>query len=93
MSINTNEGLIKSHQKCDILYINYVWYNKNYSKIITSIKDMTEKFRVLMDSREELKLIVHIPNNIVKFKQFSNGLYVIDPNDEKSFVLTNKEYQ
>ena len=54
---------------------------------------MTEKFRVLMDSREELKLIVHIPNNIVKFKQFSNGLYVIDPNDEKSFVLTNKEYQ
>ena len=34
-----------------------------------------------------------MPNKIVKFKHFSNVLYAIDPNNKKSFILTNKEYQ
>ena len=37
--------------------------------------------------------LVHIPNKIVKFKQFLNSLYDMDPNDKNSFVLTNQEYQ
>ena len=57
------------------------------------MKYMMENICVKMDSKEEMSLLVCMPNKIVKFKQFSNGLYVIDPNDEKSFVLTNKEYQ
>jgi hypothetical protein len=37
--------------------------------------------------------LVHMPEQIVKFKQFSNGLYAMDPNDEKSFELYKKPYQ
>ena len=60
------------------------------------MKDMTSKFRVTMDSKEELALLVHMPDKIIKFKQFSNGLYAMDPNDDTSFILTKnskKPYQ
>jgi hypothetical protein len=39
-----------------------------------------------MDSKEERALLVHMPDKIVKFKQFSNGLYAMDPND-KTFLI------
>ena len=55
--------------------------------------DMTEKFCVTMDSKEELELLVHMPNKIVRFDKFSNGLYAMDKNNEKSSILTNKQYQ
>ena len=32
-----------------------------------------------------------MPDKIVKFKQFANGLYVMDPNYEKSFKMKNKK--
>jgi hypothetical protein len=82
-----------SHKKCDIPYIDDVWYNEESMTNIIAMKDMTSKFRVTMDSREELALLVHMPNKIVRFKQFSNGLYAMDPNDEKSFKMTSKPYQ
>jgi hypothetical protein len=46
-----------------------------------------------MDSKEELALLVNMPDKIVKFKQFSNGLYAMEPNDEKSSVMTKKLYE
>ena len=55
--------------------------------------DMTEKFCVTMDSKEELELLVHMPNKIVKFKQLFNELYARSKNDEKRFILTKKNYQ
>ena len=57
------------------------------------MKDTTDKCRVKMFLKEELALLVHMPNNIVKFKQILNGLYDIDPYDENSFLPTKKEYQ
>ena len=57
------------------------------------MKDMPEKFCVVIYSKEELALLVHMPNKIVKFKPFSNGLYAMDKNNEKSSILTNKQYQ
>ena len=72
---------MKSHQECEIPYINDVWYNKKYITNIINIKDMIEKFCVTVDSEEELVLLVHMPNKIVRFNQFSNGLYSMDPND------------
>jgi hypothetical protein len=57
------------------------------------MKDMTDKFRVTMDSKEELALLVHMPDKIVKFKQFSNGLYAMDPKDETSFKLNKEPFQ
>jgi hypothetical protein len=54
---------------------------------------MTDIFRVTMDSKEERALLVHMPDKIVKFKQFSNGLYAMDPNDKTSFEMKKKPYQ
>jgi hypothetical protein len=70
-----------------------VWYNENSITNIISMKGLTDKFRVTMDSKEELALLVHMPDKIVKFKQFSNGLYVMDPNDKTSFEMKKKPYQ
>jgi hypothetical protein len=93
LSISTNGGVMKSHQKCDIPHIKDVWYNENSMTNIISLKDMTNKFRVTMDSKEELALLVHMPDKIVKFNQFSDGLYAMDPSDKKSFTVTKKPYQ
>jgi Zn-finger protein len=93
LSISTNGGVMKSHQKCDIPHIKDVWYNENAMTNIISMNDMKNKFCVMIDLKEELALLVHIPKKIVKFKQSSNGLYAKDPNDEKLFTVTNNPYQ
>ena len=54
------------------------------------MENMTDKFCVTMDSKEELALLVQMPNKIVMSKQFSNGLYDMDPDDENIFVLTRE---
>ena len=46
-----------------------------------------------MDLKEELALLLHMPNKIVKFKQFLNGLNDMYPNYKNSFVFTKQEYQ
>jgi hypothetical protein len=46
-----------------------------------------------MDSKEERALLVHMPDKIVKFKQFSNVLYAMDPNDKTSFEMKKKPFQ
>ena len=56
------------------------------------MKDMREKVFVTMDSKEELALLVHMPNKIVKFRKFPNGLYAMDPNNVNIFILTKKQY-
>ena len=52
LNIIKNGGLMKLHQKCYIPYINDVWYNKNPITNIISMKDMTETFCVMIDSKE-----------------------------------------
>jgi hypothetical protein len=93
LSISTNGGELISYKKCDIPHIDNVWYNENLITNIISMKDMTDIFRVTMDSKEELALLVHMPDKIVKFKQFSNGLYDMDPNDKTSFEMKRKPCQ
>jgi hypothetical protein len=46
-----------------------------------------------MDSKEERALLVHMPDKIVKFKEFSNGLCAMDPNDKTSFEMKKKPFQ
>jgi hypothetical protein len=45
-----------------------VLYNENSITNIISLKHMTDKFRVTMDSKEERALLVHMPGKIVKYK-------------------------
>ena len=91
-SINTNVWILKYHHKCNIPYINNIWYKKIPSTNIISMKYTTETFCIKMDQKEELELLVHMLNNIVKFKQISNGLYAMYPNDNNIFVFTKIEY-
>ena len=84
---------MKSHQKCYKTYINEVWCNGISITNVISMINMTEKFRVMMYLEEELTLLLHIPNKILKFKQFSDSLYAIDPHKENRYLLTKKEYQ
>ena len=94
LSISTNRGLMNSHMKWDIPYIDNVWYKEDSITTIISLKDMTNKYRVTMDSKEELALLVHMPDKILKFKQSANGLYAMDPNNQTSFEMrTTKTYQ
>ena len=88
--MNTNGGLIKLQQNYDISYINDIWYLKKSINNIISMKSMTDKFRIKMDSKEEMVLLVHMPNKIVKFKKISNRLYAMDTNDKKSLIITKK---
>ena len=90
LSTNTNGGKLKLHQKCDTPHIDYVCYNENSTTNIIIMKNMTKKFRIKMDSEEELELLSYIPSNILKFKQFSNGLYSMGKNGKKGNVLTKK---
>ena len=81
---------MKLYQKCDITYINNVLYNENFITSIISMKEKTAEFCVTIDLEEELALLVHIPNKIVKFKQLSNSLYAMDPFRKESYVLTKE---
>jgi hypothetical protein len=44
LSLSTNGGVMKSHQKCDFPHIKDIWYNGNSMTNIISLKDMTNKF-------------------------------------------------
>jgi hypothetical protein len=92
LSISANGGIMKSHQKCDILHqkcdvphMENVWFNKDLITNIISMQDM--------DLKEELALLAHMTEKIVTFKQFSNGSHSMDPKDKKSCKLTKKPHQ
>ena len=84
---------MEAHQKCDIPHIRNVWFNEDSITNIISMQDMTANFRVTMDSKQEKALLVHMPDKVVKFKQFSSGLCAVDPNDKKSHELPKKSSQ
>ena len=50
------------------------------------MKDMTDRYRVTMDSSVEKAIFVHMPDKIVTFKQLRNNLYGMDLKDPKSFI-------
>ena len=56
------------------------------------MKHMTDNFHVTMDSEKEKALCVHMPRKIVKFRQMSNGLYGMNPNNpNENIKVTGKQ--
>jgi hypothetical protein len=55
--------------------------------------DMRKKFRITMDTKKEAALIFHTPNKVVKFKEWPNGLYAMNPSDSDSFGSISDQYQ
>jgi hypothetical protein len=85
LEVMTNGGLLMSKQKCEIPHLGECWYNPHSITNIIALSDMTNKFRVTMDSSKEKALLVHFPNKVVKFKQMKGGLYAMNPKDPANF--------
>ena len=93
MGLGTNGGgSLVSNMKCIILHLGEQWFNPESMTNIIAMKDMTDRFRVTMDSAVEKALFVHLPDKIVIFKQLKNNLYGMHPNDPESFI-SKDEYK
>ena len=68
MRVGTNGNVqLTSSKKCVVPDLGEHWFNKELMTNITSMKDMTSKYRVTMDSAVEEALFVHMKNKIVVF--------------------------
>ena len=93
MGLGTNGGgSLLSKKKCNIPYLGEHWFNEDSITNIIAMKDMTDRYRVTMDSAVEKALFVHLPHKVVIFKQLKNNLYGMDPSDPNSSITT-EEYQ
>ena len=54
---------------------------------IIALKDMIDKHRVTMDSEKEKAMFIHMPDNIVVFKQLDKNLYGMDPTNKSSYMV------
>jgi hypothetical protein len=93
IKVLTNGGLMKSQQKCDVPHLGECWFNKDSITNIIAMCDMRNCFCIMMDTNKEAALVVHLPNKAVKFKEWSNGLYAMNPEDPESFGTIQDQYQ
>ena len=69
MGVGTNgNGQLISNQKCIVPHLGEQLFDKDSMANIIAMNDMTDKFRVTMDSAVEKALFVHMPDKIVVFK-------------------------
>jgi hypothetical protein len=84
---------MNSTQKCDVPHLGECWFNKDSITNIIAMCDMRKKFRITMDTNKEAALVVHMPKKAVKFKEWPNGLYAMNPADPDSFGSISDQYQ
>eukprot|EP00957_Ditylum_brightwellii_P017980 1354766-Ditylum_brightwellii.AAC.1 len=66
---------MESNMICDVPHLDTHWFNEDALTNIIALKDMVDKFCVTYDSESERAMYVHMPDKIIKLKEFSNGLY------------------
>ena len=93
LELGTNGGPMISSMKCEVPHLGIHWFNENSMTNIISLAHMAAKYKVTYDSGKEKAFLVHMPNKIVKFRQFSNGLYGMHPEDPNSYVEKKKGMQ
>ena len=79
-------GQLVSKYKCDVPYIGEAWFDSSSITNIISLADMAKAHRVTMDTDKEKTLNVHTKNQVLKFKQFPNGLYGMNPEAPESLL-------
>ena len=77
----------------DVPHLGTHWFNEDSITNIISVTDMVKYFRVTFDSDNQLALLVHMPNQLVKFKQMNNKLYAMNPEESKSFSNPTTNFQ
>jgi hypothetical protein len=93
LQVLTNGGVMKSQQKCDVPHLGECWFKKDSITNIIAMCDMRKKFSITMDTNKAAALLVHLPNKAVKFKEWPNGLYAMNPEDLESFGTILDQYQ
>jgi hypothetical protein len=75
LEVMTNGGPLMSMQRCEIPHLGECWYNKHSITNIIALSDMTDTFRVTMDSTKEKALLVHFWNKVGKRAYKARELY------------------
>ena len=75
LNYQTNGGRNSSTVQGTFKGVGRVWYDRKALMNIFAFATLKKKFRVTYDSSKEDAFLVHMPNNIVKFRPDKNGLY------------------
>ena len=67
--IQTNGGIMKVNHICDSPYLGTQWFSKDAITNIISLADITQNYRVTMDTAKEKSMMVHLDHKKVKFSQ------------------------
>jgi hypothetical protein len=84
LKIMTNGGPMVSEKRCSVPHLGDHWYNEDSITNIMALCDVTDKFRVTMDSSKEKALLVHMPHKVIRFTQMKGGLYAMNPKDPEN---------
>ena len=91
MGLGTNGGgSLVSNMKYIIPHLGEKWFNSESMTNIIAMKDMTDRYKVTIDSAVEIVLFVYLPDMIVIFKQLKNKIYGMNPKDPESFISKDK---
>lgn len=85
----SNGGFMDTNEKANFGSIE-VWYNKDGMANILSLAEISESYRVTLDTEVENAMILHLyGGKTMKFERVDEGLYVFDASDLSSYKLMN----
>ena len=74
MGLGTNRGgSLVSNMLCIVPHLGEHWFNPESMTNIIAMNDMTDRYRVTMDSAVEHALFIHLLDKIVIFKQLKKN--------------------
>lgn len=91
MTIETNGGTLVTNKKGYLRGYGDVWYHENAIANILCLRNVKQKYRVTYDSGTENVFKVHKPNEIICFKESSNGLFYHDTTNRDVILLNTVE--
>jgi hypothetical protein len=75
LSLATNAGVKQSNRKANVPGFGKVYYNEDAIANVFGFSDLKKKHRITYDSNKEEAFLVHMDNEIIKFKCSPDGLY------------------
>ena len=75
LELHTNAGKARCNQKASVPAFGEMWFDQNAIANIFAFADLVKKRRISYDSDIEDAFVVHLGNNVVKFKATLEGLY------------------
>ena len=90
--VHTNAGSFQVRQQADLQDFGTVWFDPNSITNIFSHAEMSDKYHITYDNRNEGhgdRFKVHTPKKIVLFDRLGNNLYVHKPSPPTTIVNNN----